>query len=126
MALSKILSLAVGSLLGGFARYFLGGAVGSVMGTVFPFGTLAVNILGCFLIGFLSALTGDKFFLGPEAKLLLMTGFCGAFTTFSAFMLETDSLLKGGEALKAFLYIFLSLFAGLLFFRLGIFLGKLL
>ena len=117
--------LTLGSVAGGLARHLLGGAVGVAMGPSFPFGTFAVNILGCFLIGFFSALTGEKFSLDPNAKLFLMTGFCGAFTTFSAFMLDTDNLLKDGEILKVFLNIFLSLILGFTAFRMGIFLAKL-
>ncbi len=123
--MAGIVCLVVGSTLGGLARYFFGGLVSGTLGTAFPLGTLAVNTLGCFLIGLFSSLAGERFFLSPNAKLLLMTGFCGAFTTFSAFILETDSLLKDGYLMKALLNILLSLLLGFIFFRIGIFLGKL-
>ena len=122
--MKKILAIAIGSLTGGFARYYLAGAIYRVFGTSFPYGTFAVNLTGCFLIGLLSCLADRKFLIGPEMKLLLMIGFCGAFTTFSTFMLETSNLMKDGELLKVFLNILLSVVGGFLVFRLGIFLGE--
>lgn len=121
----KIVCLGIGSLAGGFARYFLAGAVYKSFGTAFPYGTLAVNLLGCFLIGFLSAIAEERFFLGPEGRILLMTGFCGAFTTFSTLMLETGNLTKGGEFYRAFLNVAISVIAGYIVYRLGILLGEL-
>ncbi len=123
--MAKIIALAVGSLAGGFARYFLGGLVYRITGTTFPYGTLAVNMTGCFLIGFLSALSEEKFLLGPNARVLLMIGFCGAFTTFSTFMLETANLMTAGALIHAILNVTLSLVFGFLVFRLGVFLGAL-
>ena len=122
--MAKIVCLALGSLTGGFARYFLAGWVQKSSGAVFPYGTLAVNLTGCFIIGFLGAIAEEKFFLGPNGRLLLMTGFCGAFTTFSTFMLETGNLAKDGEIFRAFLNVALSLVAGFIVFRLGILAGK--
>lgn len=124
--MSKMIALAIGSVAGGFARYHLSGLTHRLLGHQFPYGTLAVNLTGCFIIGALSAVTEEKFFLGSHGRLLLMTGFCGAFTTFSAFMLETDQLIKNADLLRAFLNIFLSVAAGFLFFRLGSFFGNIL
>ncbi|HNV85898.1 MAG TPA: fluoride efflux transporter CrcB [Candidatus Omnitrophota bacterium] len=122
--MKKILAIAIGSLTGGFARYYLAGAAYRVFGTSFPYGTFAVNLLGCFLIGLLSCLAEKKFLVGPEMKLLLMIGFCGAFTTFSTFMLETSNLMKDGETLRAFLNVLFSVAGGFLLFRLGVLLGE--
>lgn len=113
------MSLIIGSIAGGLARYFLSGAVGQVAGPSFPYGTFSVNMIGCFLIGILSVLAGEKLILSPESKILFMTGFCGAFTTFSAFILETSDLVKTGEILKAFLNVAFSVVAGFILFRLG-------
>ena len=123
--MGKIVALALGSLAGGFARYFLGGFVYRVTGTTFPYGTLAVNLIGCFLIGFFSSLSEEKLLLGPNARMLLMVGFCGAFTTFSTFMLETANLMKGGEFFHAFLNVAVSIILGFLMFRFGMLLAEL-
>ena len=122
--MTQAIYFGIGSFFGCFARFFVSGAIYKSFGTAFPLGTLAVNLIGCFFIGFFSALAGDRMGLSPSARLLLMTGFCGAFTTFSAFMLDTGNLLKDGEMMKAGLNVALSLIAGFLVFRLGIFLGK--
>lgn len=123
--MGKVIALTVGSLAGGFARYYLAGFMYRVFGTNFPHGTLAVNLIGCFLIGFFASLSEEKFLMGPEVRLLLMVGFCGAFTTFSTFMLETANLLKDGENVHALLNIFLSLIFGFLVFKIGVFLAEL-
>ncbi len=120
----KWLGLITGGIAGTLARYTLAGLVYQICGTAFPYGTLVVNLVGCFLIGFLAALAEEKFLLGPHARLLLMTGFCGAFTTFSTFMLETANLIKDGEMLRAFLNLSLSVVVGFLVFRLGVFLAE--
>ncbi len=115
----KWLNLGLGSLAGGFARYFLAGVMYRLAGTGFPYGTLAVNLSGCFLIGFLNGLAEEKFLLGPDARALLMIGFCGAFTTFSTFVLETANLVKDGEMVKAAVNVGVSVVFGLALFILG-------
>jgi|SRR3989338_7902233 len=120
----KWLSLALGSIVGGFSRYFLAGFVYQIFGTSFPYGTLVVNLIGCFLVGFLAALAEEKFLLGPNARVLLMVGFCGAFTTFSTFMLETLNLTKDGEMFRALLNILTSVILGFIVIRLGVLLGE--
>ena len=120
----KWFSLGVGSLAGGFARYLLAGVVYQIFGTAFPYGTLVVNLIGCFLIGFLATIAEEKFLLGPNARILLMIGFCGAFTTFSTFMLETGNLIRDGETLRAFLNVLMSVVTGFFVFRLGVLLGE--
>lgn len=122
----KWFQLALGGVAGTFARYLLAGFVYTLFGTGFPYGTLAVNLIGCFLIGFLASLAEEKFLLGPTARLLLMAGFCGAFTTFSTFMLETANLMKDGETARAFLNVLASVVAGFFIFRLGVFLAEIL
>lgn len=120
-----VLSLAAGSLAGGFARYWLAGAVYRGLGTSFPHGTFAVNMLGCFLLGLFDALAMSRFVLGPSARLLLMTGFCGAFTTFSTLILETANLMKEGDFVRALLNTLGSLLFGLILLRLGALAGRL-
>ncbi|MBI2118494.1 MAG: fluoride efflux transporter CrcB [Elusimicrobia bacterium] len=115
----KWFSLCMGSVVGGVSRYALAGLVYKSFGSNFPYGTLVVNLSGCFLIGFLNALAEVKFLLNPNARILLMVGFCGAFTTFSTLILETVNLLKDGELLKAILNGMGSFVLGLLLFYLG-------
>ena len=116
--MTRLLLLAGGSLAGGFARYYFAGFVYRIFGTSFPYGTFAVNMTGCLLIGFLSALADQKFLIGPDERLLLTIGFCGAYTTFSTFMLETVNLVRDGESCWAFLNVALSVTVGFLMLRL--------
>ena len=122
--MTHFLMLAAGSLAGGLARYYMAGFVYRALGTSFPYGTFTVNMTGCFFVGFLSSLADKKFLIGPDGKLLLMIGFCGAFTTFSTFMLETANLMKDGEAWRALLNVMLSVVIGFLILRLGLLLGE--
>ena len=115
----KWFSLCLGTLIGGISRYLLAGVIYQWFGANFPYGTLIVNISGCFLVGFLNVLAEMKFLLSPNARLLLMIGFCGAFTTFSTLILETSGLIREGELAKAFANVSASFFLGLLFFYLG-------
>lgn len=123
--MSNVLCLIVGSVAGGLSRYYLGGFVQRVSGSSFPCGTLAVNLAGCLLVGFIASIAGDRFPLSASARILLISGFCGAFTTFSAFMVESDFLLRSGHAWAALLNVLISLVGGFALFRLGAFLGKL-
>ncbi len=116
--------LAIGGVAGTFSRYALTGAVHRAMGVRFPYGTLVVNMLGCFLIGVLDVLAQEKFVLGAHERLLWMVGFCGAFTTFSTFILETGNLVKGGETLAAFANVMASVALGFFVYRLGIVIGR--
>ena len=122
--MAKWIGLAAGGILGTFARYFLSGTIHRIFGVTFPWGTLVVNLVGCFTIGFLAVLAEEKFLLGPNARIFLMIGFCGAFTTFSTFILETSNLTKDGETLYAFLNIVLSVVLGFLVFRLGVIIAR--
>lgn len=120
----KWFCLAVGGITGTIARYLFSGFVYHTFGDHFPSGTLAVNFLGCFLVGFFATISADKFYWGLEGRLLLMVGFCGAFTTFSAFILETANLIKDGEPLKAFLNVTISVIAGFLALQIGVWAGE--
>jgi fluoride exporter len=93
--------VAIGGLVGSVARYWLSGAVQDVTGHTFPSGTLAVNIVGSFVIGLVMALSLERGLLGDEWRILLTTGFCGGFTTMSTFSYETLALLRDGESALA-------------------------
>ena len=121
--MSRWLGLGAGFLAGGFARYVVVFGLARALGPAFPYGTLAVNLSGCFVIGLVDALAGTRGLLGPEARLLLITGFCGSYTTFSSLILETDLLLQGGLLLRAAANLLVSGGAGFALFRLGALLG---
>ncbi len=108
-----LLMIGTGSFIGGVLRFLISQFVQSKTPFAFPFGTLAVNIIGCFIIGTVFGM-GEKAHLSAEWRLFIMTGVCGGFTTFSAFGLETVSLLRDGQTLFAFTYICSSLLLGLL------------
>jgi len=121
--MNQILGLILGGVAGTLSRYLLAGFVGQVAGVGFPYGTLVVNMLGCFAVGFLSTLVEGKLYLDPSSRLLLFTGFCGAFTTFSTFIFETAGLIREGQMAAAFLNVAASVFLGFLFFALGVMLA---
>src|SRR5437762_14191362 len=114
--MNKWLSLTLGSIAGGFSRYLFAGAVYDRLGTDFPYGTLLVNLTGCLLFGFFNSLAEDKFLLGTHERVLLMTGFCGAYTTFCTLILETSNLLRVGDAWRGGLNILISVVGGFLLF----------
>lgn len=111
--------LLAGGLCGTAGRYLLGSAVHRAMGSGFPYGTLAVNLLGCAAIGFIASLAEQKSILTPEARLFWMTGLLGAFTTFSALIYESWLLIRNGQVGLAGLNLFGSLALGLLALWLG-------
>lgn len=102
--------IALGSALGGVGRYTLSGVVANWIGATFPWGTLIVNITGCFVIGIFNTVTGaDGVFLVPlDARLFVMVGMCGGYTTFSSFSLESLNLMRNGEWLMAGGYVLAS------------------
>ena len=114
MILRNILLVAFGGAIGSVCRYLLSGMnVAS-----WPWGTFAVNILGSLIIGLLVGLA-SKGIVSPEMKLLLVTGFCGGFTTFSTFANESFGMLKAGDALQMALYLGASVVVGILSVWLG-------
>lgn len=102
-----------GAVLGAPLRYFLGTQVQKLGGGGFPWGTLAVNVSGCFVIGVLATLAERHGWFGREARLLLITGFLGSYTTFSAFGWETYGLARGDEVVRAAAYVLASVAVGL-------------
>ena len=110
--MQKWLMLLSGGVCGTAGRYVLGGAVHRWLGTEFPFGTLAVNLLGCLVIGFLSVCAERQGF-SPETRLFWMVGLLGAFTTFSTLVYDSWRLLERGELLLAGANMMGSLLLGL-------------
>ena len=116
--MKELLLVCIGSFFGGGARYLVSKAVQSWVAASFPWGTMVVNIVGCFLIGLLSGLSlGGN--ISPNTKLILVTGFCGGFTTFSTFMNENLLFGREGSMLSAVLYTLASLALGLIAVLLG-------
>ena len=108
--------IAIGSALGGVARYWCSGVAARLIGETFPWGTIIVNIVGSFIIGFFATLTGPdgRIFADTLTRQFVMIGFCGGYTTFSSFSLQTLALLQDGEWLLASANIALSVIACLL------------
>jgi CrcB protein len=113
--------VALGSALGGVARFWMSGLVAERVGEIFPWGTLSVNVLGSFIIGLFGTLTAadGRLLVPPEVRIFVMVGFCGGFTTFSSFSLQTLALARDGEWLWAGANILLSVVVCLLAVWLG-------
>lgn len=125
MNVYKILLIGAGGFIGSIVRYLSVVTVDKRLNHVFPFGTITVNILGSFLLGCILAVVMKKSgTYSDEWKLLLGTGFCGGFTTFSAFAFENFNLLEQKFIGTAILYITFSLVGGMLAVWAGVILGK--
>jgi CrcB protein len=118
--------VAIGGALGSMARFALGVAAIELVGARFPWGTLLINVLGSFVIGWFDVLTGEfgRWTVPADARAFVLVGICGGFTTFSSFSLQTMQLLQGGEAVRAGAYIvgsvilcLLAVWAGMLLAR---------
>ena len=126
-ALAATLWVALGGALGSVARYWMGIIVARLAGDAFPWGTLLINIIGSFVIGYFGMLTLPD---GPrpaslEIRLFVLVGLCGGFTTFSSFSLQTVELLRDGEIVRALAYIAASVLLCLIATVLGIYAGQL-
>lgn len=113
VVIQKIACIGVAGLLGTLARYLLSGWVARKAGETFPTGTLVVNLVGCFLAGFLYQLTEERFLVDPVVRAAILVGFLGGFTTFSSYGLQTLTLLRDGEIWFAALNIVISNLAGI-------------
>jgi CrcB protein len=122
----NVLLIALGGGIGSVARYFVQKWIFTSFPHPFPFGTFIVNIAGCFLIGLFYALSEKGNLLSPGMRLLLTTGLCGGFTTFSTFAYENFNLLKTGDFIYTILYAAGSVILGLVAVYLGILIIKIL
>lgn len=107
-----VLLVGIGSFVGGILRYLLSLTINERIVSNFPYGTLAVNLAGCFLIGCLFSIA-DRWQVNTEMRLLLITGLLGGFTTFSAFSAETVALMRTGHAAIAITYVAASVVLGI-------------
>jgi CrcB protein len=110
--MATYIALAIGGVLGVYARYGLTRLIQSLYGQGFPLATLTVNLLGTFLLAFLFVLTLERVTISPAVRTGIMTGGLGAFTTFSTFIMEALILIEDGQAGKAALYLALSVGLG--------------
>lgn len=123
--IKNVLLVALGGGLGSALRFLIQETLHKQILNFSPYGTFAVNMLGCFLIGlFMGWAQGEKY-LTESTNLLLISGFCGGFTTFSTFAMQGNNLLLEQKPIQAILYIGLSIMVGMGLAYLGLKLGKL-
>jgi CrcB protein len=116
----KIFWIAAFGAIGTLCRYGLQGLVQIRTGGTFPFGTLLVNLIGCFFLGLIAQFTFNRMVISPEWRIAIAVGFFGGFTTFSSFGWETAKMMEAGEWLRATAYVCASVIVGLLLSVAGI------
>ncbi len=124
LSLSQALVIMLGGSLGALMRFVVSTSVTEKLGTSFPYGTLTVNVLGSFVMGFLAMFLVERMGLDPLLRLGIFVGFLGAFTTFSTFSMETMNLFEQGESIRALANMFISVLLSVLAVWLGVMLGK--
>ena len=91
------LVISLGAIVGANLRYWMSRSAARLLGPVFPYGTLSINVLGSFVVGFFLIWTSERVLVDPRWRLLVVIGFCGSFTTFSSYAFETMSLFERGQ-----------------------------
>jgi CrcB protein len=94
---NEILVISLGAILGANARWIISRYAARILGPVFPYGTLVINVSGSFVVGFFMIWATERVLLDPRWRLLVVVGFCGAFTTFSSFAFETMAYFEQGQ-----------------------------
>lgn len=117
-------AIAIGGVLGCWARYAMTNLVQAIYGRDFPYATLSINILACFMMGFLFEETLDRLTISPVLRVGILTGFIGGFSTFSTFAMETLLLMEQGEGGKSALYVVVSIVLGLMAVTGGVYLAR--
>jgi len=120
-----LFAVGCGGFIGAIGRYALSGLAYRLFGAKFPYGTLFVNIIGCFLIGFTVTITENRFLISPNMRAFLSIGLIGAFTTFSTFGYESIALLRDGSQFAAIANIIYSVLNGLAAVYFGIVVARL-
>lgn len=116
----RILLIAIFGAVGTLARYGLQGIVQVRAGGAFPYGTLLINLTGCFLLALIGQFTLNRMLISPVWRVAITVGFFGGYTTFSSFGWETAKMLEDGEWLRATTYVAASVFVGLFLSMAGI------
>ncbi len=114
--MNHLIILGLGGFFGAISRYLLSGFVQKLFpANGFPYGTMAVNVIGCFILGLLTHLAEVKGLLDAQSRMFVMVGFVGAFTTFSTFTVESANLFQSGQSTQGMLYLFGSNLLGIMF-----------
>ena len=124
LTFTQVSVVMLGGSLGAIMRFVVSTTITEKFGTGFPYGTLTVNVIGSFIMGFLSMWLVERLGLDPLLRLAIFVGFLGAFTTFSTFSMETMNLFEQGNALKALVNMFVSVLFSIIAVWLGVVLGK--
>ncbi len=123
-SLEKILFVTVGGGLGALSRYGIALLSAKFFSDRFPLGTLAVNLTGCFLIGFVFALASEKNIISPSFRLFFVTGFLGALTTFSTYGIESVNFVRSGMITTSLFNIAANNIGGFILILIGLWLGR--
>ena len=123
--MSILISVFLGGGFGAIIRYLVIEQVNKLFLVAFPFGTIAVNVIGAFLIGLLSSYIAERLDVSENIKMFLIVGFCGGFTTFSSFNIEFYQLFSNGEILSSLIYVTTTFVLTVVAFYIGVSLLKL-
>ena len=120
-----IILIGTGGFIGSVLRFYISKLVQNVFLSSFPYGTFAVNVIGCLLIGIIFGIAEKGTWLTPEWRMFLTVGLCGGFTTFSTFSSESFQLLRDGQLMHVLSYAALSVLLGILAVYIGYMISKL-
>jgi CrcB protein len=124
--MQKTIFIALSGLVATLLRYWLSGFVSRQYGETFPWGTMVVNLIGCLVTGAVFFLTEERFVVSPNVRTVILIGLLGGFTTFSAYGLQTFTLLRDGDIGLAILNVIASNILGLSMVWIGYFVGRIL
>ncbi len=120
----QTIAIAIGGAAGALLRFWVSSSIHAVVDRDFPYGTLAVNVIGSLLMGLLYVLFMDRMTVGPEVRAAVLIGLLGAFTTFSTFSIETLNLLENADYLKAGMNVMISVVACIMAVWVGVVVGR--
>ena len=120
------LSVAIGAIFGALSRFYIGELINSIFGQEWGFvGTFFVNLSGCLIIGYIFTIVGENIrIIAPELGLMIATGFCGSYTTFSTYSLEVNKFLEQGNVTFGLIYWLGSVLGGMMALKIGVILAR--